>query len=88
MSLTGVKDLSNSGEDISTYETLKFGINTTAASGLMDLEIKMEDNTGATASVFLSKYTSLVVGDWALLEIPLSDFTGIDKTRMISLGFI
>ena len=88
ISLAGVKDLSSSGEDISTYETLKFGINTTAASGLMDLEIKMEDNAGATASVFLSNYTSLVVGDWALLEIPLSDFTGIDKTRMISLGFI
>jgi len=87
VSLVGVKDLSNSGEDISTYESLKFGINTTAASGLMDLEIKMEDNAGATASVFLSNYTSLVVGDWALLEIPLSDFTGIDKSKMVSLGF-
>jgi len=87
VSLAGVKDLSNSGEDVSTYEALKFGINTTAASGLMDLEIKMEDNTGATASVFLSNYTSLVVGDWAILEIPLSDFTGINKSRMVSLGF-
>ncbi|MGD8804102.1 MAG: invasin domain 3-containing protein, partial [Gammaproteobacteria bacterium] len=87
VSLAGVKDLSTSGEDISTYETLKFGINTSAASGLADLEVKMEDNTGATDSVFISNYTGLVVGDWAVYEIPLTDFSGLDQTRMISLGF-
>ena len=89
VSLTGVKDLSKSGEDISTYETLKFGINTTAASGLMDLEVKIEDNASATASVFLSNYTPTpgAVAGWVLYDIPLSAFTGIDKTRMISLGF-
>ena len=87
VSLAGVKNLSTAGEDISTYETLKFGINTSAAAGLADLQVRMEDNAGATASVFLSNYTGVVSGDWAVYSIPLSDFTGLDKTRLISLGF-
>ena len=88
VSLAGVRDLSAVGEDISAYETLKFGINITAASGLADLEVTMGDNTGATASAFLSNYINPVMnGDWALYTIPLSDFTGVDKTRVISLEF-
>ena len=75
--------------DISGYEVLKFGINTAAASGLMDLEIKMEDSASAAASVFLSAYTPSPSGvsGWDLYEIPLSDFTGIDQTRVALLGY-
>ena len=79
----------NPDVDISDYEVLKFGINTAAASGLMDLEIKMEDSASAAASVFLSAYTSTpgAVAGWELYEIPLSDFSGIDLTRIVSLGY-
>ena len=44
VSLIGDKDLSSAGEDISTYGTLQFGINSTEAIGLMDLEVKMEEH--------------------------------------------
>ena len=89
VSLAGVRDLSTVGEDLSAYETLKFGINTTAAGGLADLQVRLEDNAGATASAFLSNYTATpgAVADWVLYEIPLTDFTGLDKTRIISLDF-
>ena len=75
--------------DISGYETLKFGINTSAASGLLDLEIKLEDDSSAAASVFLSAYTSTPSGvsGWDIYEIPLSDFAGIDQARVVSLGY-
>jgi len=50
----------------------------------------MEDATAASASVFLSDYTSSlsVVAGWELYEIPLSDFAGIDQTRIVSLGYL
>jgi hypothetical protein len=76
--------------DISGYEVLKFGINTASASGLMDLEVKMDDPNLGSASVFLSAYTpspSIVAG-WDLYEIPLSDFIGVDKTQVTSLGYL
>ncbi|MBT8119660.1 MAG: family 16 glycosylhydrolase, partial [Gammaproteobacteria bacterium] len=77
------------GADISGYDTLKFGINTSAASGLKDLEVKMEDPVLGSASVFLSAYmpSASGVANWDIYEIPLSDFVGVDKTQITSLGF-
>ena len=75
--------------DITGYGTLKFGVNTAAASGLMDLEVKMEDSASGAASVFLSAYTPTPSGvsNWDLYEIPLSDFIGVDQTKIVSLGY-
>ena len=75
--------------DILSYERLKFGINTTASTGLMDLEVKMEDENLVSASVFLSAYTpSETTGDWAVYEIPLADFgSALDRGLITSLGF-
>ncbi|MGB5398425.1 MAG: hypothetical protein WBN96_14860, partial [Gammaproteobacteria bacterium] len=76
--------------DITSYTTLKFGINTTDASpALMDLEVKMEDSSGGAASVYLSAYspTASTIAGWSLYEIPLSDFAGLDQTDVNFLGF-
>ena len=78
------------GGDISSYEVLRFGINATAATSVVDLEVRLEDTTGNTASVFLSQYTSTPgsVTGWDLYDIPLTDFpVGVDLTKIISLGF-
>ncbi len=78
------------GGDISPYEVLRFGMNSTAATSVLDLEVKLEDTAGNAASVFLSNYTSTPgsVAGWDLYEIPLVDFpAGVDLTRIISLGF-
>ena len=76
--------------DISTYATLKFGINSTVLNeSLLDLEVKMEDTSAGAASIFLSNYLDQVIsGDWIVYEIPLSDFAGtLDKAIVKSLGF-
>jgi hypothetical protein len=74
--------------DISAYKTLKFGINTTAVSGLSDLEVRMSDGAGTQSSVFISNYApTSSSGDWDLYEIALSDFVGLDLTAVSSLGF-
>ena len=77
------------GADVTGYDTLKFGINASAASGLKDLEVKMDDPVLGSASVFLSAYmpSPSGVANWDIYEIPLSDFVGVDKTQIISLGF-
>ena len=80
------------GTDISAYTTLKFGINTSATSGLMDLEVKMRTAAGAESSVFLSNYTSTpgAVAGWVVYEIPLVDFNDpaqLDLTDIVYLGF-
>jgi len=80
------------GSDISAYATLKFGINTSAASGLLDLEVKMKTAAGAESSVFLSNYTPTpgAVAGWDVYEIPLVDFDDpaqLDLTDIVSLGF-
>ena len=75
--------------DISYYQTLKFGINTTAAGALQDLEVRMEDASSNVASLFLSDYTPTAgdVSGWDIYEIPLAGFTGLDKTDIRALGF-
>ena len=87
---TGAAGSATPEADISGYEVLKFGINTASASGLMDLEIKMDDSTSASVSVFLSSYTPTpgAVSGWQLYEIPLIDFAGIDQTKVVSLGYL
>jgi hypothetical protein len=81
-----------SGADISAYATLSFGINTTAVSGLLDLEVRMATSTGVESSVFLSNYmpTPGAVAGWDVYEIPLVDFNDplqLDLTDVLRLGF-
>ena len=81
-----------SGADISAYATLSFGINTTAVSGLVDLEVRMATSTGVESSVFLSNYipTPGAVAGWDVYEIPLVDFNDplqLDLTDVLRLGF-
>lgn len=75
--------------DVTSYEVLRFGLNATAASTLMDLEVKMEDSAGGAASVFLSDYTATpsAVSGWDLYEIPLPDFAGVSLTDVTFLGY-
>ena len=79
------------GSDISAYRVLRFGLNSTEASAVVDLEVKLEDATGNSASVFLSDYTSTTgpVTGWDVYEIPLTDFSAaVDLTGIVSLGFL
>ena len=75
--------------DISYYQTLKFGINSSAASGLLDLEVRMQDAKANVVSVFLSDYTPTpgAIAGWDLYEIPLDNFVGLDQTDIRALGF-
>lgn len=83
-----VNSVSSVTSDVSYFKTLKFGINS-AGSGLMDLDIRMQDAASNVATVFLSDYmpTTSAVADWDIYEIPLSNFTGIDLSDIRSLGF-
>ncbi len=78
------------GGDISDYETLKFGIDSSVMSGFADLKLQLEDGT-VSPSVFLSDYASTpnqgAGSNWEVYEIPLSDFTGLDKSNLTNLGF-
>jgi hypothetical protein len=85
-----LSDATDTSVDITGYGTLKFGLNSTASNGLKDLEIKMGDSLSGEASVFLSAYvpSPSTVSGWDIYEIPLSDFIGIDKTKITSLGYL
>lgn len=77
-----------SGRDISAYQTLKFAIDSSQMAGYADLEVKAEDaDGGAEVGVLLSNCTPTLSGNWAVYEIPLSDFGGFDPTSMDLLGF-
>ncbi|MCP4710373.1 MAG: glycoside hydrolase family 16 protein [Planctomycetes bacterium] len=76
--------------DISDYANLIFSINTSAAdTSFSNLNIEIEDSQGGKTSVRLDSdnYTPTISGDWARYEIPLSDFTAVDLTDIIHLGF-
>jgi hypothetical protein len=74
------------GQDISAYNTLKFGVDTSLMPGFADLVVQLEDGN-VTSKVFLSSYTPTLSANWAVYEIPLSDFTGLDLTNLTYLGF-
>lgn len=78
----------NVGQDVSAYQSLKFAIDSSQMAGFAELEIKPEDgDAGAETVVLLSDYTPTISGNWAVYEIPLSDFTQFDPTDMTLLGF-
>lgn len=62
--------------------SLTFDVKT--ASELMDVEVKLESsNQTSNAAVFLSNYESTPLTDgWAQYTIPMSDFSGLDLTRL------
>jgi beta-glucanase (GH16 family) len=74
------------GGDISNYDTLKFGIDTSVIGTFADLKVQLEDGT-VTPGVFLSAYTPTVSANWEIYDIPLSDFTGLNKSNLTYMGF-
>jgi beta-glucanase (GH16 family) len=82
-----------SGQDISAYQTLNFAIDTSAMSGFADLVLQIENPSGGQPApkVSLSSYTPEMSDNWALYEIPLSDFlgqaVGLDLSNVVYLGF-
>jgi len=78
----------NIGRDISAYQTLKFAIDSSQMADYANLEVKAEDgDSGSEFGVLLSGYTPTILGDWAVYEIPLSDFIFFDPTNLVLLGF-
>ena len=76
--------------DISSYDTLKFSIDTSAFPGFADLTVQFEPPGGGTpgGNVSLSGYAPVETsGNWEVYEIPLADFTAVDPTLVNKLGF-
>jgi len=77
-------------EDVSAYDTLKFGIDTSAFAGFANLTVQFEPPPGGTAGGFvaLAGYTPVETsGNWDVYEIPLADFTAVNPTLVNKLGF-
>jgi hypothetical protein len=81
------------GRDISSYQTLKFAIDKSAMPNFANLTVQIENPSGGQPApkVSLSSYTPTVSANWALYEIPLSDFLGqavaLDLSKVLYLGF-
>jgi beta-glucanase (GH16 family) len=76
------------GLDFSAYQTLKFAVDTSAMTDFADLGIKIENPGGSpAATVMLSSYVPTLLSNWAVYTIPLSDFTGVDLSNLVYLGF-
>ena len=77
-------------EDVSSFDTLKFAIDTSTFANLADLTVQLEPPGGGTpgGNVFLSAYTPVsTTGNWDVYEIPLADFTAVNLTLVNRLGF-
>ena len=77
-------------EDISSYNTLKFAIDTSTFANLADLTVQLEPPGGGTpgGNVSLSAYTPVsTTGNWDVYEIPLADFTAVNPAVVNRLGF-
>ena len=76
-------------EDLSTYDTLKFSIDTTAFTGFANLTVQLEPPVGGTpgGNVALAAYTPVASGNWNTYEIPLADFTAVNPAVVNRLGF-
>ncbi len=78
----------NIGQDISSYQAIKFAIDSSQMASFNRLEIKPEDSdAGSEQGLPISNYTPTIAGNWAVYEIPLADFVNFDPTSMILLGF-
>ena len=82
------------GGNISDYETLKFGIDSSVMTGFADLVLQLEDGI-VTSSLNLSSYASMPNqgpgGNWDVYEIPLADFVAVQSqlnlSNIVYLGF-
>ncbi|MDT8420772.1 MAG: glycoside hydrolase family 16 protein [Desulfuromonadales bacterium] len=89
---TGITDwggiaLDMNAADFSPYSVLAFNIDTSAVPTFADMKIEIEDVTQSKTSVQLADYRSVVNANWRHYEIPLTDFSGADLTRVEYLGF-
>ncbi len=76
------------GRDVSDYQTLKFALDSSQMPGYATLEVKPEDgDIGAESGVLLSNYTPTMSGNWAIYEIPLTDFADFNPSNFTLLGF-
>lgn len=77
-------------DDWSNQHSLVFGLNKSAMMAFDSLEIKIEDGRGGdfSKSVMLASYTYQMSENWAVYSIPFKDFTGIDFSDVVYLGFI
>ncbi len=77
-------------EDVSTYDALKFAIDTSAIASFANLTVQLEPPGGGTpgGNVALAGYTPVSTsGNWNVYEIPLDDFTAVDQTVVNKVGF-
>ena len=77
-------------EDLSTYNTLKFAIDTSAFTSFANLTVQLEPPGGGTpgGNVALAAYTPVATtGNWNTYEIPLADFTAVNPSVVNALGF-
>ena len=78
----------NVATDVSAYQSLKFALDSSQMAAFANMEIKPEDSdSGSETGVLLSNYTPAMSGNWAVYEIPLTDFAGFDPASMTLLGF-
>ncbi len=76
----GVYVIFNTGAtDMSVYTNLTFYVK--GESGGEKFEIKIKDSTGTEGSIQIQSYIT-VSTSWKKATIPLSDFSGIDKTKI------
>ena len=75
------------GQDISSYQTLKFSLDTAAISQMSNMNIELENPGQQKFAVQLADYTPTVSNNWATYEIPLGDFAGAELTNILYLGF-
>ena len=76
--------------DLSTYDTLKFAIDTSAFTNFANLTVQLEPPGGGTpgGNVSLAAYTPVATtGNWNTYEIPLADFTAVNPSAVNRLGF-
>ncbi len=74
------------GQDVSSYQTLKFSIDQSAMSSMTNMNIELENPGQQKFTVQLTNYTPTLSGNWATYEIPLTDFAGADLTNLVYLG--
>ncbi|MFW2403351.1 MAG: family 16 glycosylhydrolase [Gammaproteobacteria bacterium] len=75
------------GQDVSSYQTLKFSIDQSAMPNMANMNIELENPGSQKFIAQLANYTPTVSGNWATYEIPLGDFIGADLTNIVYLGF-
>ncbi len=76
--------------DLSTYNTLKFSIDTSSFANFANLTVQLEPPAGGTPGAFvaLADYMPVATaGGWETYEIPLSAFPAVNLALVNKLGF-